>query len=119
MQSQLVVIVESRQRTTDGSDLQGAADISAERGHGHMFIGAGLAAVSRSRAARHPERHAGQEAITAATLSEALARVWTIWHVGHGVFWVAAASRARVRARATFRHERTHQFSERVRHSAS
>jgi hypothetical protein len=58
VQSQLVVIVESRQRTTDGSDLQGAADISAERGHGHMFIGAGLAAVSRSRAARHPERHA-------------------------------------------------------------
>jgi len=88
-------------------------------GHGHIVIGGGLAAVSGTRAARHPERHAGQEAITAATLSEALARVWTIWHVGHGVFWVAAASRARVRARATFRHERTHQFSERVRHSAS
>jgi len=88
-------------------------------GHGHIVIGGGVAAVSGTRAARHPERHAGQEAITAATLSEALARVWTVWHVGHGVFWVAAASRAKVRARATFRHERTHQFSERVRHSAS
>jgi hypothetical protein len=27
-------------------------------GHGHIFIGGGLAAVSRTRAARHPERHA-------------------------------------------------------------
>ena len=52
-------------------------------------------------------------------LSQRHSPTWTIWHVGHGVFWVAAASRARVRARATFRHERTHQFSERVRHSAS
>jgi hypothetical protein len=34
VQSQLVVIVESRQRTADGNDLQGAADISAERGTG-------------------------------------------------------------------------------------
>jgi hypothetical protein len=26
--------------------------------HGHIFIGGGLGAVSRTRAARHPERHA-------------------------------------------------------------
>ena len=44
-------------------------------GHGHIVIGGGLAAVSGTRAARHPERHAGQEAITAATLSEAFAHV--------------------------------------------
>ena len=27
-------------------------------GHGHIFIGGGLGAVSRTRAARHPERYA-------------------------------------------------------------